>query len=396
MPTPITPEEMTYDNSPHILAITGTFFAAAALVVLLRCYVRAVMLKVFGIDDAITCLAMVLNTATFVCFKLRTDYGLGRHTMVVYMDPVNFVKLSKTQYVQSIIYVIGLSTVKISIALTLLRLSFQQTYTRILWSAICFLTLMTLACAGTLIFQCLPVQAAWDLSLRPPPLGVGFAKCYSFNVFRNLGIMNSSFNIATDVLFACLPIPLIWQLQLNVRTKISLIVILSLGWFACGAGIIKIVKQFKLFGDPDWTVSDDFNVWGYIEFCIGLIAACLPMLKPLFKSILETTRAITSGARSRGGSYRVRESRVMSGYSKTNDPWSKEVELKSFTSNDGSSPPSPEGPYHVNITTQPEGLIDKRRWETHRRDSEDHVFPSQPHHTLGSNGIIRTREVSVV
>lgn len=54
-----------------------------------------------------------------------------------------------------------------------------------------FLAIFTLACAGTLIFQCLPVQAAWDMSLRPT------AKCYSKDIFTNIGLFNS-----------CRPIPI--------------------------------------------------------------------------------------------------------------------------------------------------------------------------------------------
>jgi hypothetical protein len=61
MPAPLTPEEMAFDNSPEILAITGTFFAAAALMVLLRCYVRISMLRVFGIDDYVLLVSMVCN-----------------------------------------------------------------------------------------------------------------------------------------------------------------------------------------------------------------------------------------------------------------------------------------------------------------------------------------------
>lgn len=44
---------------------------------------------------------------------------------------------------------------------------------------------------------------------------------------------------------------------------------------------------------------DSFNVWNYIELNIGIVAACLPALKPLFNWFLETARAITSsGGRS--------------------------------------------------------------------------------------------------
>jgi hypothetical protein len=208
MPPPLTPEEIAFDNASQILAITGTFFAAAAFVVLLRCYVRISMLKVFGIDDYVMLFAMVIKlysferrltdlhiqvicAATFTCFKLRCDYGLGRHMMVILTDPVMFMKLTKVQYVQAIIIMVGISAVKISIALQLLRLSVQRTYSRILYGAVVFIILMTLACAGTLIFQCLPIQAAWDSTLRPPPYGTGTARCYSLDVFRNLGLMNS-------------------------------------------------------------------------------------------------------------------------------------------------------------------------------------------------------------
>jgi hypothetical protein len=48
-----------------------------------------------------------------------------------------------------------------------------------------FLVIFTLACTGTLVFQCLPVQAAWDASLKPT------AKCYSMEIFMDIGLFNS-------------------------------------------------------------------------------------------------------------------------------------------------------------------------------------------------------------
>ena len=119
----------------------------------------------------------------------------------------------------------------------------------------------------------------------------------------------------TDVLFATLPIPLIWQLQLNLRTKISLILVLSLGWFACAAATVKAVLQFNVLNDLDWTVHNSFNVWNYIELTVGIIAASLPTLKPLFNWFLETARAITSGSRTKHSGYKV------SGYGRSAVLW---------------------------------------------------------------------------
>ena len=52
----------TETYAPQILTITGTFFAAAALIVLLRCYVRITMLKVFGADDYAMVIALVCTS----------------------------------------------------------------------------------------------------------------------------------------------------------------------------------------------------------------------------------------------------------------------------------------------------------------------------------------------
>lgn len=60
----LTPEYMAYSNAQRILSITGTFFTAALIIVLLRCYVRAVMLRVFGKDDYMMVVAMVSRRAS--------------------------------------------------------------------------------------------------------------------------------------------------------------------------------------------------------------------------------------------------------------------------------------------------------------------------------------------
>jgi hypothetical protein len=86
---------------------------------------------------------------------------------------------------------VGISTVKISIAFFLLRLSTNKRFHWFLYAVMAFVVLMTIACALTLILQCLPVEAVWNMALRPPPLGTGTAKCYSMTIFRNLGLMNS-------------------------------------------------------------------------------------------------------------------------------------------------------------------------------------------------------------
>lgn len=66
-------------------------------------------------------------------------------------------------------------------------------------------------------------------------------------------IVCSAVNIATDLLFAILPIPMVWGLQMNVRKKIGLISVLSLGFFASATAIYKTPMQYHFFEEPDFT-----------------------------------------------------------------------------------------------------------------------------------------------
>ncbi|KAF2708167.1 hypothetical protein K504DRAFT_534812 [Pleomassaria siparia CBS 279.74] len=388
-------------NAPIILAITASFFAASTLAVLLRCYVRVRMLKGFGIDDWLMVVAMIFAAATFACFVLETQYGMGKHFMVLVADPTALKTVAHILYFHSLIIMIGVSIVKISIAYFLLRLSPRRSHQIFLYGVIVFIVALTITCAMTLVFQCIPVQAAWDASLRPPPFGTGTAKCYSNVIFRNLGMMNSAFNIITDALFATLPVPLIWSLQLNVRTKLSLIAILSLGWFACAAAIVKAIQQFHILEDLDWTYRDSFSVWNFIEFTIGILAASLPTLKPLFSWALETARAMTSGNRSHGSGFRGAVGyKPAMGYHKASDHSStsggKSVELRSLASRGESGAINP---YNVEIHGRqgPTGIAERDAWDMEGgKSSQESIMPPQhPDLGMGKNRIVCTTEVHV-
>ncbi len=111
---------------------------------------------------------------------------------------------SHWRFFHSIIVMVGISLVKISIAFFLRRFVPSKNYQRFLVGAIIFLVAFTLSCAGTLIFNCGTMVAAnWNFALRV----TGGAKCFSNTTFTNIGLFNSSVNIATDVLFALLPVP---------------------------------------------------------------------------------------------------------------------------------------------------------------------------------------------
>ncbi|KAF2748573.1 hypothetical protein M011DRAFT_399755 [Sporormia fimetaria CBS 119925] len=298
-------EVSKYSNAPALRVQTNSLFSIAAVVVTARCYARIFVKKSFENPDQ----TQVLATIWFVCYQIEISLGIGRYMAVIQANPDNYRTILLLRQIHMTVVVMGLSVVKISIALFLLRLVTRKAYQLFLWGLIVFLTLFSIACLGTLICQCENPRAVWDVRLRPPPEGTGTAKCFNRYTFRNIGLFNGTqltfkvINILTDFLLALLPVPLVWTLQLRLRTRISLVLILALGIFAGIAGIVRQLSpsQFKM--KEAW-IEDQYNIWNFVELTVGIIAASLPALKPLFTWFFEAAR----------GKTRAGESFPMSGY----------------------------------------------------------------------------------
>ncbi|KAF2997257.1 hypothetical protein E8E14_001573 [Neopestalotiopsis sp. 37M] len=268
-------------NAPTINGVVGAMMALSTICVMLRIYVRGVMIKTFGLDDAVMVLAFLAAVGSTVCLVEETKYGAGRHFIDIRLD--EFAKLAFWQYVHGPLLVTGISLVKISLGFFLLRFVQGLWYTRFIIFMIVFLALFTLTCDLTLALQCIPPVAAYTI---PRPID---AKCFSADTFLAISTFNGVMNILTDAIFVLLPVPIIIKLQVNRRTKLSLLFILSLGLFACIASIVRVYVGSHVFEDLDYTWAYAFFIWNFAELHTGIVAACLPALRPLFSSILENT-----------------------------------------------------------------------------------------------------------
>jgi hypothetical protein len=80
----------------------------------------------------------------------------------------------------------------------------------------------TLCCFFTVVFQCTNLAVQWDRNAK--------GTCWTVRTLKTLSYTNVGLNILTDLLFAIfIPIPMLWNVQMNRRQKSSIIGILSLG-----------------------------------------------------------------------------------------------------------------------------------------------------------------------
>ncbi|KAI1808721.1 hypothetical protein F4811DRAFT_500483 [Daldinia bambusicola] len=284
------------NRGPQIAGAVVSTTLAALIVVCARMYVRLRMIRSMGIDDYIMLASMVLSLVGMAIIVAEVHYGAGRHAAYLDAD-VNRFGL-KLNFISQPIYMWAIPMVKCSVGFFLFRISPSLFYRRVLQGTMVFLVVYTLVCFMTLVLQCKNLAVLWDNRIE--------TTCLSQPTLQGLSYANSAVNIVTDLFFALLPIPMLWNVQINSRTKASLICVLGLGIFACAAAIIKaaFITNYGKSGDFLWD-SANLTIWIATETNTGIIAACLPCIKPMFKTIFDSS--LRYGSSRKKDTYNLRD-----------------------------------------------------------------------------------------
>ncbi|KAG9617244.1 hypothetical protein KCV04_g15374, partial [Aureobasidium melanogenum] len=144
------------------------------------------------------------------------------------------------------------------------------------------MTVYTTVSFFTILFSCFPVSSAWS--------GRN-GKCISLETFRGLAMTYSILGMLTDAFLALIPVPIISGMQLNIRTKICLLLAFGMGLAAVICGAIKTYHLWHYFEDRDRLYYNSYFVWGALEVYVGTIAACLVSLRPLIASFLDKAKS---------------------------------------------------------------------------------------------------------
>lgn len=164
-------------------------------------------------------------------------YGTGRH--VYYLSAHQRVMAVKLNWVTQAFHIMSTCFGKISIVILMLRIignSKRQAW--FLYSIISALFVISVVCVAFIFAQCTPASTLWD------PAVVG--KCWSPVVQQNYGYFTAcmceipkyiyapadpsqAYSSFTDFILALFPITVLWDLQMKIRVKVSLAIIMGLG-----------------------------------------------------------------------------------------------------------------------------------------------------------------------
>jgi hypothetical protein len=113
--------------------------------------------------------------------------------------------------------------IKASIALMLLRLSVFSIHKRILWVTFVIVEVYSAFFFFIFVFQCIPTEFFWTRYAD------GTGKCLNTSIVVAATFGYSAVSCAGDLIFATLPISLVWSLQMGGKEKIAVIAVLALG-----------------------------------------------------------------------------------------------------------------------------------------------------------------------
>ncbi|KAM3071820.1 hypothetical protein ACMFMG_009677 [Clarireedia jacksonii] len=267
------------DNAGRVSATVITLMIIAYIVYGLRVHTR-LRSRAWGADDWCMTTAVIPFTVLTVACLVGSFKGIGVHEYR--LTPDEKVEGLMYFFFFEVFYCASIIPIKLSISFMLMRISARRKrYIYSIYGISVMFTTMNIIALLYIIFQCRPVRFAWNTNIKG-------GKCNDAKLLADIYYATTAVNIATDWFCAALPIPLLWNVQLNRNAKLSVGFILSLGALASLSACVRLVYTVNLTNSTDYLFGiSDVLIWGYAENGVGMIVGCISTLRPLFRRILN-------------------------------------------------------------------------------------------------------------
>ncbi|KAK6333849.1 hypothetical protein TWF730_004031 [Orbilia blumenaviensis] len=274
---------------PKQLLITTWLCIFTPLVgVVLRFMARFGTESPLGADDWFSAVTWVFGAAYGATTILAVNLGgAGRHIWLV--DDAGLEAMYLIGYFHQIAYGVASFFLHITIMFFYIRIIPSELFARkILYLFFLFHILYLPVFIGVSAAQCSPVRAGWDLRYRWK-LGEETKCMDSTKLVTALTVVG----VVTDCLLFLLPLSVVWRLGLEVGQKVLVSGLFLIGGLACIASGIRLHYLKILYASFDRTYhAMPVNALGHTEIALGLLAACLPMMRQAVLLMLPARRGV--------------------------------------------------------------------------------------------------------
>lgn len=284
----------TYSVAAAICSVI--FPVLATIAVALRFRARQVIKHRLRVDDYAIVVALVFAIALCLTILHGAFAGsIGRDLKSLMKSPHDFEVYSKHLFVSPICAYLAYGLAKISILEFYKRIFAVSPRLRFPANFMIGIVICWIAAAElTHIFSAWPISQFWTLGGH-------------FRVnFGGQATAFAALDIFLDVVILCMPLPVINTLQMDRAHKIKVAGIFWLGIFCVVAASVRLYFTYELslsgknieISKTEFSyVSVNILIWGEIESCCSIIAACLPTYGPMlknFKIFKSLARGFTS------------------------------------------------------------------------------------------------------
>ncbi|KAL8785994.1 MAG: hypothetical protein Q9195_008405 [Heterodermia aff. obscurata] len=273
-------EQTPVDNTDHSGLLLGgsiVLIAVASTAVTMRLVARRMKRLSWEADDYLIVVALTFAYAMFIALLFCIQNGLGKH---VHGPDLAYVgDAEKALYVFEDIFPICTAATKISILCLYKRIftTRNRTFAYALYVVGGLQIAWAIAGFFTTIFQCLPINALWLPAEGIMPKGK--PRCIKL-IPALLGLASTNTMLIAAVLI--LPIPMVWSLQMPIKQKVAICGIFVLGCADLVAAIVRCVLTGRVVTPTSvlWAEASAVML-SFAEPCVGILCACLPVMRPL-------------------------------------------------------------------------------------------------------------------
>ncbi|KAF2150295.1 hypothetical protein K461DRAFT_295589 [Myriangium duriaei CBS 260.36] len=278
----MTSEYMSTYNGDSLKEVSISFTVLNIVVFALRCLSKRLGRVTFGLDDLILGVGVIFSVAIDILgLVILEKGGIGHHLSVIFEEhPEKIVMWAKSLYALSIIYCIAVTLPKLAILVFYARIFVYNVQRMVTYVLMGFIISWSIAASLTAVFSCSPIKYFWDKSIVD-------GTCINIRHFWGYGCIP---NIIADFVMLLLPLPMVWELQADIKVKAGLTVTLLTGSVGMVGGIIRTVEfiQHDPLIDGTWA-SSTLWAWTIIEPGFYNFAASFLCLRPLVKYLLGRT-----------------------------------------------------------------------------------------------------------
>ncbi|CAD6581152.1 MAG: hypothetical protein ASARMPREDX12_000373 [Alectoria sarmentosa] len=234
-----------------VLLMQWLFTITAVVIVSLRLYCRTKFGKGLGLDDYVLVAGAIVGLPNPFLVTKWVHTGLGKHIQC--LDPARAYATLQWSIASQALHIACLGLVKVSLCLCVLRVidRVERRISTFLWVNIALVGATHAVQLAMLLAECRPLNALWDLGVH--------GTCYSPDTTYITTYVAFSLDAFTDLVCSGIPIFVIYRMQMNMRTKVALCVLMGLGVFA--------------------------------EQALSLILVSLPILRPFFLNFFTLTES---------------------------------------------------------------------------------------------------------